>query len=447
MRGKIRSIAMLSAFVGLTAFMVQEVDARGRGGGGGGGRGGGGEMEEKPGSTRIISILPEGTPVKEGDVVCELDSAAFKDEYRAQQIRETQAKTLVEQAQAILDVTEITLREFRDGIYPQDALLIRQYIHTCRIQEEQARQNVEWSREAHRKQYRATAQLNADVLAHQQAQIALREAEGMALRLDKFTAPRVLKSLEAKLAAIRADKSAREATYELERSRLKKLGEMIEFCTLRAPGDGIVVYAKESNGWGRTTAQIEQGVTVRQGQAIFHLPDPKKMLVKTRINESKVSMVRPGQRADILVDAFPDQPLRGTVQQVTAIPTPLNGPFSDVRAYFATVAIDEGGLEGLRPGLSAQVSFEIDERRQVTRVPLQAIRRVGDAMFAAVWTSADDSAWEWRKVSIGMIDPTYAEVIQGLKPGERVVERPDALPAPAPAAISNVANAAGAARG
>ena len=210
----------------------------------------------------------------------------------------------------------------------------------------------------------------------------------MALRLDKFTAPRLLKALEAKIAAIRADKSAREASYELERARLKKLGDMIEFCTLRAPGDGIVVYAKESNGWGRTTAQIEQGVTVRQGQAIFHLPDPKNMLVKTRINESKVSLVRPGQRAEILIDAFPDHPLRGTVRQVTAIPTPLNGPFSDVRAYFATVAIDEGGLEGLRPGLSAQVSFEIGERRQVTRVPLQAIRRVGDATFAAVWTSA-----------------------------------------------------------
>ena len=44
MRGKIGALAMLSAFVSLAAFMVQEVDARGGrgGGGGGGGRGGGG---------------------------------------------------------------------------------------------------------------------------------------------------------------------------------------------------------------------------------------------------------------------------------------------------------------------------------------------------------------------------------------------------------------------
>src|SRR5688572_49061 len=42
MRSTIHSLAMLSAFVGLTAFMIQEVDARGGRGGGGGGRGGGG---------------------------------------------------------------------------------------------------------------------------------------------------------------------------------------------------------------------------------------------------------------------------------------------------------------------------------------------------------------------------------------------------------------------
>ena len=46
-----------------------------------------------------------------------------------------------------------------------------------------------------------------------------------------------------------------------------------------------------------------------------------------------------------------------------------------------------------------------------------------------------------------MIDPTYAEVIDGLKPGDRVVERPEVLPAPAPEAVSKVANAGRAARG
>ena len=60
---------------------------------------------EKPGSTRIISILPEGTPVKAGDVVCTLESSTFVDEVRAQKIRWAQAKALVELSRSSIPCT------------------------------------------------------------------------------------------------------------------------------------------------------------------------------------------------------------------------------------------------------------------------------------------------------------------------------------------------------
>jgi len=73
-------------------------------------------FDEKPGSTRIVSILPEGTRVTKGQVVCELDSSAFEDELQAQLVRWLKAKSWVDQARSILEVTEISLREYRDGI-------------------------------------------------------------------------------------------------------------------------------------------------------------------------------------------------------------------------------------------------------------------------------------------------------------------------------------------
>ena len=103
--------------------------------------------DEKPGSTRIISILPEGQRVTKGQIVCELDSSAFADELQAQLIRYAQAEAWHEQAKAILEVSLITLREYRDGIYPQDLQLIRQYITTCRIEKERATSTAKWSRE------------------------------------------------------------------------------------------------------------------------------------------------------------------------------------------------------------------------------------------------------------------------------------------------------------
>ena len=85
------------------------------------------------------------------------------------------------------------------------------------------------------KGFRTTSQLKADELNDQQASIALEEAQGMLERLDKFTGPKILKSLEAKIKAIVADKKNQEASFELEKQRLARLQKCIDNCTLRAP--------------------------------------------------------------------------------------------------------------------------------------------------------------------------------------------------------------------
>lgn len=390
---------------------------------------------EKPGSTRIISILPEGARVKAGTVVCELDSAAFRDELQAQKIRWAQAKALVEQAKAILEVNEITFKEYRDGIYPQDVQLVRQYVYTCGIESDRARKNLEWSRQTHAKGYRALAQVNADAAAYEQARLSEHEAKGMLTRLEKFTGPRLMKNLQAKIEAIKADKLAQDSVFQLESDRLRRLDEMVANCTLRAPRDGIVVYANVANGWGQTQNPIQEGVTVRQGQALINLPDPNHMRVRARINESKVSAVHPGQKARILVDAFPDRPMMGTVEAVTPIPAPSNRSGQDVRVYYATVEIDSGGFDDLRPGLSAEVTFLVNQPRTVTRVPLQAVRWFHEVPFAAV---ADPGAptYRWRRLTVGQSDTRYFEVVAGLASGDRVIARPDLLDAPARTAVA-----------
>ena len=153
------------------------------------------------------------------------------------------------------------------------------------------------------------------------------------------------------------------------------------------------------------------------------------MRVRARVNESKVGLVRVGQKASIRVDAFPNQDLQGTVTSVTAIPAP-NGMGSDIRIYFATVAIDSGGFDGLRPGLSAEVSFFVDAKPEATRIPLQAVRWVDQSPFAAVSTSADRTTYRWQPVQIGLMNESYAEILDGLSPGDKVVANPTDLPAP-----------------
>jgi multidrug efflux pump subunit AcrA (membrane-fusion protein) len=368
-------------------------------------------------------------------VVCELDADAFLDALLAQRIKYDQAKAWVIQAKSILEVNEISLREYRDGIYPQDLLLIRQYLATCRKEEDRARKNLEWSRPVYLKGFRTRAQYEADVLNMKRAEIALAEAERMEERLLKYTGPKILKSLQAKIEANRSDSLAQEAAFQIESDRQERLERMVANCTLRAPHEGIVVYSLGAGDMFRPpTTAIQEGATVREGQAIFEVPDDNKMRVKARVNESKVGLIQVGQKAVIRVDAFPDKPVVGTVTEVTAIPAPANGPSSDIKVYFANVNIDTGGFDGLRPGLSAEVSFFVDSRRDSTRVPLQTIRWANRVAYAALATAEDGSSYRWQPVEIGLMNESYAEILTGLKPGDRVVAHPEALPMP-PASI------------
>jgi multidrug resistance efflux pump len=401
-------------------------------------------MMEKPGSTRIISILPEGSKVEAGQLVCELDASAFVDEVRAQKIRYLQAEAWVKQAKAIEEVNDIALQEYYEGIYPQDVRLIKDYITSCTTEYTRAQRNADWSLAMQAKGFRANAQVKADLLAFRQTEITLNEAKGMLGRLETYTAPRLKTALEAKKQAIRADVKTQEAAFALESQRLARLERMVAKCTLTAPRDGIVVYHNQSNGWGQVQAQIQEGATVREGQPIFDLPDPKHMQVRAKINETKVAMVQPGLEALIRLDAFPDQPLKGMVSEVMPIAVQGNGMAQDVRIYYAVVKIAEG-FEGLRPGLSAEVDFHIGTLSDVTRVPVQAIREVAGQTFVAVPVIRSPDAprdaprWRWVQVKLGPSNEAYAQVLDGLKPGEKVLAHPEALPAPRPAKASALA--------
>jgi hypothetical protein len=258
----------------------------------------------------------------------------------------------------------------------------------------------------------------------------LEEAMGMKERLEKFTAPKLLKELQARIEAVRTDYFAIKNAYQLEVDRQKKIETMIENCKLYAPREGIVVYANESNMWGRTEAQIQEGASVREGQAVFKVPNPKRMLVKAQINESKISYIRKGQETQIRIDAFPENPLDGTVTEITAIPAPPKGFSTEIRAYIATVQIDTGGFDGLRPGMAAEVTFDVNSKAESTRIPVDSVMFVNGRGFVAV--AGADNTFSWQPIEIGLMSELYAEAKSGLTPGQQIAMAPTKLKIPLP---------------
>lgn len=379
----------------------------------------------------ILSIVPEGTKVKAGEIVCELDSSAFRRELLAQKARQLRAKGWVDKVRSILEVNEITLREFENGIFPQDVEQIRQLILTCETERQLAERNLDWSRNTADKGFRSRQQVEVDEFTLEKSEIALADARGMLNRLVNYTGKKLVKAIKAKIEANRADRLSLESSSQLESERLKRIEAMIANCTLRAPRDGMVIHANRSNAWGQTETSIHEGVTVYQSQPIFRILDPAHVQIKARINESQIAKVRTGQPALVRFDAYPDRLLQGTVADIAPIPALASGPISDVHTCFATVRFDARGLETLQLGLSAEVNFLVETRRQVTRIPMESIRFANNDAYAAVpHDDPDGPGWRWIPIELGASDPSFAEVRSGLSPGDQVIARSGSLPPP-----------------
>ena len=66
--------------------------------------------------TRIISIIPEGTRIKQGDLVCELDSSSLRDQLSLQRVASHGAEAAYQNARLAREVAELAVREYEEGI-------------------------------------------------------------------------------------------------------------------------------------------------------------------------------------------------------------------------------------------------------------------------------------------------------------------------------------------
>jgi HlyD family secretion protein len=281
----------------------------------------------------------------------------------------------------------------------------------------------------------------------------------------------------------KATLDAARTRYALARSRLADVEEQIGFCTITAPHSGMVVHYRDENArWGvGKQNRISLGERVSEGQKLLRIPDMKNMQVITEVPETLVANLRGdveghtgftqtawavsllagrdaqtilathqffhaaqedflqqhrcqefkllsrGQPARVRIDGFPDQELRGHVHWVSPVPSQQEFLPVDIKLYPVMIAIDEP-LEGLRLGMSAQVTIPTDHRAErVLTVPLQAIVgsfRMGSIRRCYVVTPHGP---EQRDVVVGLTNDKVAEVKSGLQEGDVVVLNPVVL--------------------
>ena len=129
------------------------------------------------GSTTIITIVPEGTRVKKGDLVCELDSAALKDQLTNQKIATQGAEASYQNARLTREVAEIAVKEYEEGIYLQDKATIQGEIKLAESDLARAADRVDWATRMYEKGYVSKAQKVSEELNFQKAKFTLEQSQ------------------------------------------------------------------------------------------------------------------------------------------------------------------------------------------------------------------------------------------------------------------------------
>jgi len=300
---------------------------------------------------------------------------------------------------------------------------------------ERAKDRVEWSEKLAKRGYITNSELEADKLSLKQKEVDLEQAKleyelflnydfpkKVEELLSEYTEAlseleRVKARCKSKLIQAEANVKSKKATYLMNKNRLKEIEKQIKNCTIIATQPGFVIYATSSRPW-RVESPIQPGTTVRQFQELLVLPDLSSMGVEVKIHESSIEKVKPGQKAIIKVDAFPEKIFTGTVKKIALMPDPmLKWLNPDINVYVAQIAFDKS-YEFLKPGMSAEVEIIIKKLKNVIAIPVTALIFKGKKIYCNL---LQGRRLIMRELKLGESNDVMVEVKEGLKEGDIVV--------------------------
>ncbi len=366
--------------------------------------------------TAILEIIPEGTQVRAGDFICQLDDSVLRDELVEQKIAVAEDRASVIQSESDLDTARRALNEYLSGKYDQERNALMAEVATAEEGYRRAKEFRRHSEVLNRKGFRTQTQLEADIFAEQKAKLDLDLAKQNLDVYERFTKERMIAELNAEIAKQEANAEASRFTLQLSEARQKEIEREIAACRITAPVDGIVVYANEIDRRGDASFVIEEGALIRDGQPIVYLPDPNKMQVRTKVNDSKINQVKAGQPCTIRVDTDPEQPISGVVRRVSTFPLPRRWYQAPIE-YEVFVDVTETNPL-IRSGLRAKVEIIVERLDDVVQAPLSSLFKHNDRYYVFL---RDEQQIRPVPVEIGSNNEKFVVIQSGVEEGAQVL--------------------------
>jgi multidrug efflux pump subunit AcrA (membrane-fusion protein) len=178
-----------------------------------------------------------------------------------------------------------------------------------------------------------------------------------------------------------------------------------------------------ASGGDAVVGPLAVGQPVRSGQSLLTVTDASALSLTAQVDETDVLLVKRGVAASAELDAVPDAVYPATVDSIDPVPvTSTRGGVTYVVRLGLGLGRQADGSPAPepRPGMSAVVGLQVRTAKSVVAVAPAAIFR--DGKRDAVWVVTSGVARR-RVVRLGAQGETAVEVVQGLRPGERIVRR------------------------
>ena len=204
-----------------------------------------------------------------------------------------------------------------------------------------------------------------------------------------------------------------QANVRMEREHLSELlqvppeslnpGDLYdrELIPIRSPIDGVVM-----------ARNVSVGQVVETGFVAFDISDLSTIWVTAAVNQQDLSLMHPGAAVEVVTTGFPDQVFRGRVVMVGNTLDP------ETRTIPVRVVVPNPAIK-LRPGMFASVHIAEPETRDAVFVPEDALQNING--MPVVFVTTDGVTFQARTVNVGTRSTGRAEIVNGLKPGDRIV--------------------------
>lgn len=410
--------------------------------------------------TAIVEIVPEGARVAAGDILVRLNSDEIKREIEEEELQLSEARLNLEAAETAYDIqvsdnaasfrkaqlavelADLALQQWENGENVKQLKQLQTAIEKTKRDLERLKEKKDKSDELFERNFISYDEWKRDEIALLEAEAAYEQSE---LNLEVYETYQVKGDREqkrsdleeAKQELIRVQKSndinlknrdsaKQNRAVQLARreERFAEWNKQFDACTIVAPTAGLVVYGStvQSDDWrSQNEGPIAVGRQIRNNDLIIALPDTSEMIASVKVHESLAGRVRPGQSANIKIDALGELVVPGQVESVGLLAETGGWRDPNRREYTVRVRVSPGSYSNdLKPSMRCQAELILGTVEEAITVPVQSVFSDGAVRYVLV---PDGPRYIRRPVNLGQRSDLHAQILAGLEPGERVLIR------------------------